>query len=94
MPVTGGAVTGRSRVRLVNEISSTRAVRAWPQGLSELNIVPIERQFDALANEVAARIIDETAPILATLDDQQITLGIVLVSSKRVGRLVIRTEPE
>ena len=46
--------------------------QAIAQGLSDENIIPIEREFDALANAVVARVIDEAAPILATLSDKQI----------------------
>ena len=56
--------------RLKQLVDSTD--QAIAEGLSEGNMIPIERQFDALADDVVARVIAEAAPILATLDDRQI----------------------
>jgi len=46
--------------------------RALCQGLDEPKMLVIERQVDVLLDKVAAWIIDEAAPIVATLDDAQI----------------------
>ncbi|MFZ1863373.1 MAG: DUF6279 family lipoprotein [Polyangiales bacterium] len=46
--------------------------RALCQGLNEPKTLVIERQIDVLLDKAAAWIIDEAAPILATLDDAQI----------------------
>lgn len=47
--------------------------RAVCKGLDERAMMVIERQIDVMLDEVAAWIIDESAPILATLSDEQIT---------------------
>lgn len=46
--------------------------RAIAKGLTEQELVGIERQVDRLLDAVAAPVIDEAAPILATLTDAQI----------------------
>jgi hypothetical protein len=46
--------------------------RALSKGLNEQNMLVIERQIDILLDKAAAWIIDEAAPILATLRDEQI----------------------
>lgn len=46
--------------------------RALSKGLSEQNMHIIERQIDVLLDKAVAWIIDEAAPILATLRDDQI----------------------
>lgn len=46
--------------------------QAIAQGLKDENIIPIEQEFDVLADAVVARVIDEAAPILATLNEEQI----------------------
>lgn len=46
--------------------------RALSKGLNEQNMLVIERQINVLLDKVAAWIIDEAAPILATLRDEQI----------------------
>ncbi len=48
------------------------ADRAIATGLTEQELVGLERQVDALADEVAGHIIDEASPILASLSDAQI----------------------
>lgn len=47
--------------------------RALCKGLNEQNMVVIERQIDVMLDKAAAWIIDEAAPILVTLKDEQIT---------------------
>jgi hypothetical protein len=47
--------------------------RAVCKGLDEPTMMVIERQIDVMLDEIAAWIIDESAPILATLSDEQIT---------------------
>lgn len=46
--------------------------RAIAQGLTEETLLALEAQFNPLADEVALRVIDEAAPLLATLRDPQI----------------------
>lgn len=46
--------------------------RAIAKGLTDRDLVTIWRQVDVLLDEVAGHIIDEAAPILATLNEQQI----------------------
>ncbi|MGB8329426.1 MAG: DUF6279 family lipoprotein [Polyangiales bacterium] len=46
--------------------------RALSRGLNEKNMLIIERQIDVLLDRTASWIIDEAAPILATLRDEQI----------------------
>ncbi|MEM7434517.1 MAG: DUF6279 family lipoprotein [Myxococcota bacterium] len=46
--------------------------RAIAKGMTEQDLVAIERQVDRLLDEVAGPVIDEAAPILATLTDAQI----------------------
>jgi hypothetical protein len=46
--------------------------RALCKGLDEENMLIIERQIDVMLDKAAAWIIDEAAPILATLSDEQI----------------------
>ena len=46
--------------------------RALSQGLNEKNMLIIERQIDMLLDRAVSWIIDEAAPILATLRDDQI----------------------
>ena len=46
--------------------------RALSNGLNEQNMLVIERQIDILLDKVAAWVIDEAAPVLATLSDAQI----------------------
>lgn len=46
--------------------------RAIAKGMTEEDLIGIERQVDQLLDEVAGPVIDEAAPILATLSDAQI----------------------
>ncbi|HSN82782.1 MAG TPA: DUF6279 family lipoprotein [Polyangiales bacterium] len=46
--------------------------RALCKGLDEENMLIIERQIDVMLDKAAAWIIDESAPILATLSEEQI----------------------
>jgi uncharacterized membrane-anchored protein YjiN (DUF445 family) len=46
--------------------------RAIAKGLTERDLIGMERQVDKLLDEVAGHIIDEASPILATLRDEQI----------------------
>jgi hypothetical protein len=46
--------------------------RALSKGLNEKNMLVIERQVDFMLDKAAAWVIDEAAPILATLRDEQI----------------------
>ena len=46
--------------------------RALSKGLNEQNMLVIERQIDVLMDKVVVWIVDEAAPILATLRDEQI----------------------
>ena len=46
--------------------------RAIAKGLTERDLIGVWRQVDKLLDEVAGHIIDEAAPILATLKDEQI----------------------
>ncbi|MEM9730621.1 MAG: DUF6279 family lipoprotein [Myxococcota bacterium] len=46
--------------------------RAIAKGMTEQDLIGIEKQVDALLNDVAGPVIDEAAPILATLNDAQI----------------------
>ncbi len=46
--------------------------RALCKGLNEKSMLVIERQIDVMLDRAVAWIIDEAAPILATLDDDQI----------------------
>ncbi len=48
------------------------ADRALATGMNEKNMLSIERQVDVLMDKAVAWIIDEAAPILATLRDEQI----------------------
>ena len=48
------------------------ADRAIVKGLTERDLIGMERQVDKLLDEVAGHIIDEASPILATLKDEQI----------------------
>ena len=48
------------------------ADRAIAKGLTERDLIGMERQVDTLLDEVAEHIIDEASPILATLRDEQI----------------------
>lgn len=41
-------------------------------GLTETNLLQIEQEFDAMADMVVGRVIEEASPILASLDDAQI----------------------
>ncbi|MGD8825326.1 MAG: DUF6279 family lipoprotein [Myxococcales bacterium] len=49
--------------------------RSLCKGLDEPTMMVIERQIDLMLDKTAAWIIDEAAPILATLSDDQITHG-------------------
>jgi len=46
--------------------------RSLAKGMSEENMLVIERQVDILMDKAVAWIVDEAAPILATLSDEQI----------------------
>ncbi len=46
--------------------------RGIAKGLTDRDLIGVWRQVDELLDEVAAHIIDEAAPILATLTDEQI----------------------
>ena len=46
--------------------------RALFDGLTEENLVDLEARINVLADDVAVRVIDEAAPLLATLRDEQI----------------------
>lgn len=48
---------------------------AIAKGLTEKKLLVMERQVDALLDTVAGAIIDEAAPILATLSDEQIAFA-------------------
>jgi len=48
------------------------ADRAIAKGLTERDLIGLERQVETLLDEVATEVIDEAAPILATLRDDQI----------------------
>ncbi len=45
---------------------------AIASGLTEVELLEIEREFDAIADMVVGRVIDEASPILASMNDAQI----------------------
>lgn len=61
------SVLDRPLTELVHTVDSAIA-----SGLTEDNLEQIEREFDAIADTVVGRVIDEASPILASMNDAQI----------------------